>query len=402
MQVAHHQSQRLALAQVFHESRTQFYPWSEVIESSVQDHLGACRAEIGNFTRTIHPLIRPQVEKALESCFTNAVIPLVEHTQSLKKAVPAYETKGLSNPHRIKKHHHIAHDRRNYSTAMGEVYFVCDLKIQVVPNHNNESSSVEEYLMSSRLTLVPAPWLARFGLSTAVDLGVERSTTSGWKVGLRMPRRVPDHALIFQKCELGDLVGVQKLLKDGDASVIDVDSRGHTPLHIAATYHHPSLCELLVAENSDVNARGWQRWNQTPFFRAVCLPEKDHKRLYKDDGTTESRQIQTFRKLIAGGYDIESESEEGQVLRIATFDNPRAWERNCNLERNFQFPSEWILKQILPAILERPSYYDWEFWTSRLIEAFGHLPGNNPGPGLLSYCEPRSVKKCMMAWCTGL
>lgn len=78
----------------------------------------------------------------------------------------------------------------------------------------------------------PADWLIWLGLRSSLDILITKSIR-GWKNHLNVFRAVSDEALIFQLCKNGDVEGIKTLFANGDASVMDRDSEGCTPLHVS-------------------------------------------------------------------------------------------------------------------------------------------------------------------------
>lgn len=49
---------------------------------------------------------------------------------------------------------------------------------------------------------------------------------AGWQYSILPVRSVADDALVFEMCKLGNVDAVRELFGRGDASVLDVDSKG--------------------------------------------------------------------------------------------------------------------------------------------------------------------------------
>lgn len=90
----------------------------------------------------------------------------------------------------------------------------------------------DQYEHEMLITICPASWLVKLGISFAPRGSLFRSTISGWKYQFNPFRLVPSDALIFEFCQNNNLAGVRSLLSRGDASVKDIDYRGRTPLHV--------------------------------------------------------------------------------------------------------------------------------------------------------------------------
>lgn len=80
----------------------------------------------------------------------------------------------------------------------------------------------------------PADWLIWLGLRSSLDILITKSIR-GWKNNLnsRTFRAVSNKASIFQLCKIGDVEGIKTLFANGDASVMDRNSGGVTPLHVS-------------------------------------------------------------------------------------------------------------------------------------------------------------------------
>lgn len=83
-------------------------------------------------------------------------------------------------------------------------------------------------------TFHPADWLIWLGVRSSLDILMTKSIR-GWKNNLssRTFRAVSDKATIFQLCKNGDVEGIKTLFANGDASVMDRNSYGITPLHVS-------------------------------------------------------------------------------------------------------------------------------------------------------------------------
>jgi hypothetical protein len=96
------------------------------------------------------------------------------------------------------------------------------------------NSKVYEDRGESLFIFHPADWLVWLGMQTSLDVMISKSTR-GWQNNLssRTFRAVSDDALIFEFCETGNVEGIRTLLARGDASVMDRDPDGWTPLHVS-------------------------------------------------------------------------------------------------------------------------------------------------------------------------
>lgn len=91
----------------------------------------------------------------------------------------------------------------------------------------------DQYEHEMLITICPASWLLKLGVSFAPRGSLSRSTISGWKYKFNPFRLVPSDALIFEFCQNNNLAGVQSLLSRGEASVKDMNFEGRTPLHVS-------------------------------------------------------------------------------------------------------------------------------------------------------------------------
>ncbi len=96
------------------------------------------------------------------------------------------------------------------------------------------NSKVYEDRGESLFMFHPADWLVWLGMQTSLDVMISKSTR-GWQNNLssRAFRAVSDDALIFEFCTTGNVEGIRTLIARGDASVMDRDPRGWTPLHVS-------------------------------------------------------------------------------------------------------------------------------------------------------------------------
>ena len=81
----------------------------------------------------------------------------------------------------------------------------------------------------------PAQWLVKFGLNRGFEAAL---TLMGdrWKFKITPVCAVRDDALIFRFCIQNNIQAIQELFSRGDASVMDVNSGGFTPLHVGPSY----------------------------------------------------------------------------------------------------------------------------------------------------------------------
>ncbi|KAH7403241.1 hypothetical protein BKA64DRAFT_641243 [Cadophora sp. MPI-SDFR-AT-0126] len=94
----------------------------------------------------------------------------------------------------------------------------------------------------------------------------------GWDQSFRSCRMVSYDAKIFDFCMDGDIAGLQHLFATGQASPFEIDPDGRTPLHYAALYARPEVCEFMIKHGADVNARTYWHGelNQFPWESSAC------------------------------------------------------------------------------------------------------------------------------------
>jgi hypothetical protein len=99
----------------------------------------------------------------------------------------------------------------------------------------NEGESCTHYKTTTTFIFHPASWLIRIGFKYGLEAMIT-NTRAGWQYNILPVRSVPDDALIFEFCKLGNVDAVRELFRRGDASVLDVDSDGWRPLHVCAVF----------------------------------------------------------------------------------------------------------------------------------------------------------------------
>ncbi|PMD42284.1 ankyrin [Hyaloscypha variabilis F] len=142
-------------------------------------------------------------------------------------------------------------------TGISSIFGNLTLRSQTFSAQSNMYPGEEEdehQTGESYLTIRPALWLARFGLKYGIRVAISQSP-GNWKHVLNTFRPVSDNSLIFEFCKLGNIDGVRLLLDKGEASTWDTNSKGRTPLHVAAAHGHPRLCKVLLEVGADAEAR---------------------------------------------------------------------------------------------------------------------------------------------------
>lgn len=88
------------------------------------------------------------------------------------------------------------------------------------------------------IIIYPSNWLIRIGMSYAAEAQFRMCPLNGFAFQISPIHAVPDDALIFQFCRMGNKGAVRVLLEEGRASVRDTNSRGYTPLHVSYPVNH--------------------------------------------------------------------------------------------------------------------------------------------------------------------
>ena len=371
-----------------------------VVSSSVDQHSSRCQDELERFLFTMSPLVRLQLRHAFHSCLDYSLNATDDaqlpdgHTQPQDKPQP-----NRKPTNRGFQRHLQYLVFQIYKSPFGRLYIESRVETKKRSKTRfGQTSHIEETYTRSRFSFAPATWLSYFGMAHAVDVAFAKTTTSGLRLSLRVSQLVPDDSHIFELCRLGDVNGVRELLYQGEASLLDINSRGTTPLHMSARYLHPDLCQFLISKGANVDALDFR--NVSPFCEAaICF--FDFK--FKDDPSTGPRQIETFDSLVSGGVDLEFEQEThrlGIISRIGDTRVAREMRRSPMID--FQFPSQWIFKQLLPSILADPFKYDQEFWVDVLSDTLRFTPGTTLAGEILPYCEPQVVRIALLRWCEDL
>ncbi|KAI9699769.1 MAG: hypothetical protein M1836_002804 [Candelina mexicana] len=122
----------------------------------------------------------------------------------------------------------------------------------------------EQYEVETFFVLHPAPWLAGWGVRYGVKAMVSRSI-KGWQNNLKHFRVVANESLIFDFCKEGNIAGVRRLFLRGEASPLDTDLQGRTPLHFAANRCDAQLCGFLLDAGADPCARVFPNFQRYPW-----------------------------------------------------------------------------------------------------------------------------------------
>ena len=251
-----------------------------------------------------------------------------------------------------------------------------------------------------KLDFHPPSWLIWLGVVTSFEARLTTSSMTGWKISLNAVRTQPDDSPMFKACRQGDIKTLRMLLSRGECSVWDIDSTHSTPLRWAAENHHAKVCQFLISHGADMYAHDMDRRRLSPLSRACWPMEADTE--YQESTISESRQIQTFRHFVDAGFDLEYAQQHDFILGLAATSNRKALARWRGPATHFEFPSCWILKQMLPSIVADPLVYDAYFWAQKLKEELWNRPGRNAATDVLPYCGIKAIRRCLLDWCHSL
>lgn len=143
--------------------------------------------------------------------------------------VSDFISKGSYSRHPDWKIHIVTEERSKLENMFCTVYVTS--KTTLLKSRYNQHR--KQYKHDLFITICPAWWLVKLGISYAPRGSLSHSTISGWKHKFNPYRLVSSDALIFEFCRNNNLAGVQTLLSRGEASVKDMDSLGQTPLHVS-------------------------------------------------------------------------------------------------------------------------------------------------------------------------
>lgn len=108
----------------------------------------------------------------------------------------------------------------------------CLLRSKCVDD-NALNDEENQYEHESSIKIMPAQWLLKLGFNYAYNFSTHDSSNQGWQYSLKPINIVPDDALIFKFCRMGNVEKVRKLILGDFASVRDVNSKGYTALHVS-------------------------------------------------------------------------------------------------------------------------------------------------------------------------
>ena len=128
------------------------------------------------------------------------------------------------------------HSRRSIAyrqlSSMGVLFGKICIRKTVINIEPGARASNGNFEIITTFIFYPASWLTRTGFCYGIEANIHHSF-HGLSFHLKTVQVVPDNSLIFDLCEIGDLIGVRRLLERRDASVHDRNSKGWTPLHVS-------------------------------------------------------------------------------------------------------------------------------------------------------------------------
>ena len=98
---------------------------------------------------------------------------------------------------------------------------------------------------------------------------------------------------LIEAIEKGNIEAVKQHLA-ADADVNAKDEEGLTPLHLAASWGHKEVAELLIANGADVNAKDNQ--GRTPLDVAIELKQTEITDLLRKHGGKTKRELEAEEK----------------------------------------------------------------------------------------------------------
>lgn len=130
----------------------------------------------------------------------------------------------------------------SYFAGLATIHYVSNrVRIEILDDDDDEgpgqshSSDNVRHEVEISYTVVPKwlPWSKGFRVSFL-------ESAQGWFPGFtfRHFNVRPYDALIFELCSIGDIEGVKRLFRRGDASPFDTDPDGWTPLHVCPPPAH--------------------------------------------------------------------------------------------------------------------------------------------------------------------
>jgi hypothetical protein len=139
-------------------------------------------------------------------------------------------------------------------TIFGRV-FISTRSWQSTGDEGQGESNDQRHTTETVIRFHPSRWLIKCGLCYGFNAAFMRSARGLKLTNLEAFRAVPDSALVFKLAKLGSLDAMRALFARGEASVLDTDSRGWTPLAWATYYARAPTCKWLLDNGSDRTIR---------------------------------------------------------------------------------------------------------------------------------------------------
>lgn len=211
--------------------------------TSAGEHVADIHDEIQQVSRTMsNPAFKATYEAGFEEAL-NKLASFIKHqdrVQALSGSdihLSARETNGLEEKDEEKRLAGTSDPKKVLEETKMSITRTIIGNFQV---HSRKSrleqpdwKSSAEYEYQTSLRYHPAPWLLKWGIFSSGLSLITSSSTQGWKNVVRTFRAVPDSAPIFEFCKTGNLAAARTLLASGQASVLDTNSLGWTPLHVS-------------------------------------------------------------------------------------------------------------------------------------------------------------------------
>ena len=122
----------------------------------------------------------------------------------------------------------VCHQKSSIGVVLGSIW----IRTSTLKVSGDSSITSGQLEVITSFIFYPASWLTKFGLRYGTEANLQWSPTSGWNFNVSAIRAVPENSLIFDMCRDGNVLGVERMLARGDASVKDTSPKGWTPLHV--------------------------------------------------------------------------------------------------------------------------------------------------------------------------
>ena len=399
-----HRSQSMALEQLLQRSDPSANASSALVTSHVEHHLKAREFELATLTSSIYPFIRDEIQRTVQSHLREALHPCDRAMCDDNPAQPMHSTASDVAQRSDKSNakmlpvHQSRHHRR---ILIGDLYSFTKVFIAEGQRSDRAGEFVEDKQYAvSRYVFVPFQWVQKLLYGYAIDLRIAQADRPGWAITLETPRLQPSDAPIFKFCREGNIDGVRDLLFRGQASVLDVNHRGFTPLLQAAESGRASLCQLLIDWNADVHACDWTRGQKDVAMSACGGIPLNHGLLSNRSKADFSREINDrimiLRMLLAAGYDLDSKLQAWKSRSMRLFLIPSV--NMKYLAPDIVLPGHMLYQITLPTIRENKRIFNNRFWTELLRDALVNA-NINFAVDILNACEVEVARDAMVERC---